>query len=51
MKVGVLALQGDFAAHQRALADLDVHAVQVRTAGELADVDWVMKGGEVFKAD
>ena len=47
MTVGVLALQGDFAAHQRALADLDAQAAQVRSASELAAADaLILPGGE-----
>lgn len=47
MTLGVLALQGDFEAHQRALADFGVPAVQVRTASELAAIDGlIMPGGE-----
>lgn len=47
MSIGVLALQGDFEAHQRALAELDAYGVQVRTASELAAVDGlILPGGE-----
>jgi len=43
----VLALQGAFAAHRRALAGLGVDAVEVRTADQLAGVDaLVLPGGE-----
>jgi 5'-phosphate synthase pdxT subunit len=46
-RVGVLALQGDFEAHQRALTRAGADAVQVRTAGELNDLDGlVIPGGE-----
>jgi 5'-phosphate synthase pdxT subunit len=46
-KVGVLALQGDFEAHQKALRNAGAEAVQVRTAEELADLDGlVIPGGE-----
>jgi 5'-phosphate synthase pdxT subunit len=46
-KVGVLALQGDFEAHQRALAKAGAEAVQVRTPEELKQVDGlVIPGGE-----
>jgi pyridoxal 5'-phosphate synthase pdxT subunit len=46
-KVGVLALQGDFEAHQKALERAGAEAVQVRTAGELANVQaLVIPGGE-----
>ena len=47
MTVGVLALQGDFEAHQRALHQLGVATRQVRSAAELAAVDGlVLPGGE-----
>jgi len=46
-RVGVLALQGDFEAHQKALERAGADAVQVRTANQLADVDGlVIPGGE-----
>jgi 5'-phosphate synthase pdxT subunit len=45
--VGVLALQGAFRAHARALAELGVTAHEVRTPEHLAAVDaLVMPGGE-----
>ena len=45
--VGVLALQGAFRAHGRALADLGVPSRDVRTPVDLAGVDaLVMPGGE-----
>jgi 5'-phosphate synthase pdxT subunit len=45
--VGVLALQGDFEAHQRALTRAGADAVQVRTAEQLNDIDGlVIPGGE-----
>ena len=47
MKVGILAIQGDFAPHARALARLGAETVPVRTAGELAALDaLVLPGGE-----
>jgi 5'-phosphate synthase pdxT subunit len=47
VKAGVLALQGDFREHGRALADAGATAIEVRNAGELADVDClVIPGGE-----
>lgn len=47
MKIGVLAIQGDFAAHKRALAKIGVDAIEVRRAGELQQVDGlIMPGGE-----
>ncbi|MEZ5216666.1 MAG: pyridoxal 5'-phosphate synthase glutaminase subunit PdxT [Ilumatobacteraceae bacterium] len=46
-RIGVLALQGAFAAHCRVLADLGVSPVEVRTPAQLAEVDaLVMPGGE-----
>jgi 5'-phosphate synthase pdxT subunit len=46
-KIGVLALQGDFAAHQRALESIGVEAPEVRTPGSLQGLDGlVMPGGE-----
>jgi len=46
-RVGVLALQGDFEAHARALAARGVQAVQVRTPGDLDGVrGLVLPGGE-----
>lgn len=47
MKVGVLALQGAFAAHLGALEQVGVSAVEVRTESQLADVDrLIVPGGE-----
>ncbi len=47
MKVGVLALQGAFAAHSHVLADLGAHPLEVRDPADLATVDaLVMPGGE-----
>jgi 5'-phosphate synthase pdxT subunit len=46
-RVGVLALQGDFEAHRKALARAGADAVEVRTAEELGGVDGlVIPGGE-----
>jgi 5'-phosphate synthase pdxT subunit len=46
-KVGVLALQGDFEAHQKALQRAGAEAVQVRTPDELNQVEGlVIPGGE-----
>jgi 5'-phosphate synthase pdxT subunit len=46
-RVGVLALQGDFEAHQKALERAGAEPVQVRTAEELANLDGlVLPGGE-----
>ena len=45
--IGVLALQGAFAAHEGALRELGVSTRQVRTPADLTDVDGlVMPGGE-----
>ena len=45
--VGVLALQGDFEAHGKALERAGAQAVEVRTAAALADLDGlVIPGGE-----
>ncbi len=47
MKVGVLALQGAFAAHASCLRALGAEPREVRTPGELAEVDaLVLPGGE-----
>jgi 5'-phosphate synthase pdxT subunit len=47
MRIGVLALQGDFARHAAALGRLGVEAPEVRTPAELADLDGlVVPGGE-----
>jgi 5'-phosphate synthase pdxT subunit len=46
-RIGVLALQGDFEAHRRALEELGVTAVEVRTVKELESVAaLVIPGGE-----
>jgi 5'-phosphate synthase pdxT subunit len=46
-RVGVLALQGDFEAHQRALISAGAEAVQVRSEKELEGLDGlVIPGGE-----
>lgn len=47
MKVGVLALQGDFEAHSRQLTTLGADCVEVRTPEGLDDLDaLVIPGGE-----
>ncbi len=47
MRVGVLALQGDFARHAAALAACGAEAVEVRKPAELSDLDGlVIPGGE-----
>jgi 5'-phosphate synthase pdxT subunit len=46
-KIGVLALQGDFEAHEKALARAGAEVCQVRTAGQLGAIDGlVIPGGE-----
>jgi 5'-phosphate synthase pdxT subunit len=46
-RVGVLALQGDFEAHERALRSAGADPVEVRSAEQLAGVDaLVIPGGE-----
>jgi pyridoxal 5'-phosphate synthase pdxT subunit len=46
-RVGVLALQGGFAAHARALADLGHVPIEVRAAADLAGLDGlILPGGE-----
>jgi pyridoxal 5'-phosphate synthase pdxT subunit len=47
MRIGVLALQGDYEAHARALANAGADPVEVRTVDELQSVDGlVIPGGE-----
>lgn len=47
MHIGVLALQGDFAAHERAVRELGAETLQVRTQGDLNQVaGLIMPGGE-----
>ena len=47
MRIGVLALQGDFSRHAAALARCGVEAVEIRKPEQLADVDGlIMPGGE-----
>ena len=47
LKVGVLAIQGDFDAHRRMLASLGAGVSEVRTPGDLDDLDGlVIPGGE-----
>ena len=47
MKIGVLALQGDFAEHLAMLRRLDVAATPVRLQAQLADLDGlIIPGGE-----
>jgi 5'-phosphate synthase pdxT subunit len=47
MKIGILAVQGDFAAHGARLRDLGAKTVEVRTVADLRDCDGlVLPGGE-----
>ena len=47
MKIGVLAVQGDFAAHARKLKRIGVEAVEVRRAAQFEHVDGlIIPGGE-----
>jgi 5'-phosphate synthase pdxT subunit len=47
MKIGVLALQGDFDAHRRRLEELGVEVVLVKKPGQLDQIDGlVIPGGE-----
>lgn len=47
LRIGVLASQGDFAAHAAVLRSLDADAVEVRTPEEVAGLDGlVIPGGE-----
>jgi 5'-phosphate synthase pdxT subunit len=47
MKIGILALQGDFAEHRVMLTGLGVDAVEVRLPDQLADLDGlIIPGGE-----
>jgi pyridoxal 5'-phosphate synthase pdxT subunit len=47
LRIGVLALQGDFEAHRRMLASLGADAREVRTPAELSELDGlVIPGGE-----
>ncbi len=46
-RIGVLAIQGDFAAHAQALEDVGADAVEVRNSAELTGLDGlVLPGGE-----
>lgn len=46
-KIGVLALQGDFDAHQKMLDRLSVQSLQIRTREQLNDIDGlIIPGGE-----
>lgn len=47
MKIGILAVQGDFAAHAEMLASLGVDTVEVRTPADLQGCDGlILPGGE-----
>jgi 5'-phosphate synthase pdxT subunit len=47
LRIGVLALQGDFAAHRRMLESLDAEMTEVRTPDQLVGLDGlVIPGGE-----
>jgi pyridoxal 5'-phosphate synthase pdxT subunit len=47
LKIGILAIQGDFEAHAKVLERLGVEYVYVRTAEDLKDVDGIiLPGGE-----
>src|SRR5436190_8563316 len=47
IKIGVLAIQGDFAAHSRMLRRIGVQAIEIRRADELENVaGLIMPGGE-----
>ena len=47
MKIGVLAIQGDFAAHRRALSRLGVDAIEVRREADFGEIDGlIIPGGE-----
>jgi 5'-phosphate synthase pdxT subunit len=47
MRIGVLALQGDFFEHAAVLRGLGIEAVEVRTARQLSEIDGlIIPGGE-----
>jgi len=47
MKIGVLALQGDFREHLKMLRDIGIDTVEVRLPGDLAECDGlIIPGGE-----
>jgi pyridoxal 5'-phosphate synthase pdxT subunit len=46
-RIGVLAIQGDYAAHAEALASVGAEPIEVRKPEELADIDGlILPGGE-----
>lgn len=47
MRIGVLAIQGDFAAHARAIERIGAEAIEVRRADDIVSVDGlIIPGGE-----
>jgi len=47
VKIGILAVQGDFAAHAARLAELGAETIEVRTIGDLGGCDGlILPGGE-----
>ena len=47
MKIGILAIQGDFDAHRKRLEELGAETVLVKTAADLEGLDGlVLPGGE-----
>src|SRR5258707_13486858 len=47
VKIGILAVQGDFAAHAAMLAGMAIETVEVRTPAELESCDGlILPGGE-----
>jgi len=47
VKIGILAVQGDFAAHAAMLAGMGIETVEVRTREDLAGCDGlILPGGE-----
>ena len=50
--VGILALQGDFEAHHKAVERAGARAIEVRTESELAQCDGlIVPGGESSTVD
>ncbi|HTB96688.1 MAG TPA: pyridoxal 5'-phosphate synthase glutaminase subunit PdxT [Terracidiphilus sp.] len=47
LRIGVLAIQGDFASHAEALTDVGAEPIEVRRADQLGDLDGlILPGGE-----
>ena len=47
LKIGILAVQGDFAEHKLMLTNLDIDAVEIRLPEQLEDIDrLIITGGE-----